>query len=72
MNAKTHDVKKANATGARVSTTRVASGNVNLHVVMYGDSKKTPIVLVHGYPDIKLRVEAGRRVAGEEIFRDCL
>lgn len=35
----------------KMTTTRVASGDISLHVVMYGDSKKTPIVLVHGYPD---------------------
>ena len=30
---------------------RVASGSVSLHVATYGNSRKTPIVLVHGYPD---------------------
>ena len=35
----------------KIMTTRVASGGIHLHVVMYGDSKKTPVVLVHGYPD---------------------
>lgn len=35
----------------KVTSTRVASGDVSLHVVTYGDSKKTPVVLVHGYPD---------------------
>lgn len=36
----------------KIATTRVASvGGVSLHVVTYGDSKKTPVVLVHGYPD---------------------
>ncbi len=35
----------------KMMTTRVASGGIHLHVVTYGDSRKTPIVLVHGYPD---------------------
>jgi pimeloyl-ACP methyl ester carboxylesterase len=35
----------------KVTTTRVASGDVSLHVVTYGDSTHTPVVLVHGYPD---------------------
>jgi NAD(P)-dependent dehydrogenase (short-subunit alcohol dehydrogenase family)/pimeloyl-ACP methyl ester carboxylesterase len=35
----------------KMMTTRVASGGIQLHVVAYGDSRKTPIVLVHGYPD---------------------
>lgn len=35
----------------KVVTKRILSGDVGLHVVMYGDSRKTPVVLVHGYPD---------------------
>lgn len=35
----------------KVATTRVESNGVTLHVVTYGDSKKTPVALVHGYPD---------------------
>jgi NAD(P)-dependent dehydrogenase (short-subunit alcohol dehydrogenase family)/pimeloyl-ACP methyl ester carboxylesterase len=38
----------------KMNTTRVTSNGVNLHVVTYGDNKKTPIVLVHGYPDNNL------------------
>lgn len=54
MNAKTlneKNVKGMSVKGVNVTTTRVVSGGVSLHVVMYGDSKKTPVVLVHGYPD---------------------
>jgi len=59
MNMTTRHVKDMNekamsAKAVSVRTTRVASGDVNLHVVMYGDSKKTPVVLVHGYPDNNL------------------
>ncbi|HET8729618.1 MAG TPA: SDR family oxidoreductase [Moraxellaceae bacterium] len=35
----------------KVATTRVDSNGVKLHVVTYGDSRKVPVVLVHGYPD---------------------
>jgi len=34
-----------------MTSTVVASQGVKLHVATYGDRKKTPIVLVHGYPD---------------------
>lgn len=33
------------------TTTRIDSKGVALQVVTWGDSKKTPVVLVHGYPD---------------------
>lgn len=32
-------------------TTQVRNGDVTLNVVTYGDVRKVPIVLVHGYPD---------------------
>ena len=32
-------------------STPVTNGSVRLNVVTYGDAKKVPIVLVHGYPD---------------------
>ena len=35
----------------KIATTRVDSNGVKLHVVTYGDSRKVPVVLVHGYPD---------------------
>lgn len=35
----------------RVSTIRVDSCGTGLHVVMYGNPDKVPLVLVHGYPD---------------------
>lgn len=35
----------------KTASTRVASNGVNLHVATWGDRKKTPVVLVHGYPD---------------------
>lgn len=38
----------------KVSQTRVNSNGLGLHVVLYGNSSKTPIVLVHGYPDNNL------------------
>ena len=38
----------------KTTSTLVNSQSVNLHVVTYGDSKKTPVVLVHGYPDNNL------------------
>jgi len=37
-----------------MTSTLVHSQGIKLHVVTYGDSKKTPIVLVHGYPDNNL------------------
>lgn len=33
------------------STFQVNNGDVSLNVVTYGDARKVPIVLVHGYPD---------------------
>lgn len=35
----------------KMSTRRVDSAGTGLHVVMYGDAGKVPLVLVHGYPD---------------------
>ncbi|HEX4870521.1 MAG TPA: SDR family oxidoreductase [Moraxellaceae bacterium] len=35
----------------KTSTTRVDSNGVMLHVATWGDSRKVPVVLVHGYPD---------------------
>ncbi|MDF2446071.1 MAG: short-chain dehydrogenase/reductase [Moraxellaceae bacterium] len=35
----------------KTMTARVNSGGVSLHVVGFGDSRKVPVVLVHGYPD---------------------
>lgn len=32
-------------------TTQVASGDITLQVVTYGDPQRTPVVLIHGYPD---------------------
>lgn len=32
-------------------TTQVASGHITLQVVTYGDPQRTPVVLIHGYPD---------------------
>ncbi|KAA1175841.1 SDR family oxidoreductase [Marinobacter salinexigens] len=33
------------------NTLRVPSGDTTLNVITYGDNRKVPIVLVHGYPD---------------------
>ena len=38
----------------KVSTQKVVSNGISLHVVAYGDPQHTPIVLVHGYPDSNL------------------
>ncbi|MCC2636814.1 MAG: 3-ketoacyl-(acyl-carrier-protein) reductase [Moraxellaceae bacterium] len=35
----------------KTMTARIQSAGVSLHVTGWGDSRKTPVVLVHGYPD---------------------
>jgi NAD(P)-dependent dehydrogenase (short-subunit alcohol dehydrogenase family)/pimeloyl-ACP methyl ester carboxylesterase len=35
----------------KTTTQRVNSNGVQLHVATWGDSRKVPVVLVHGYPD---------------------
>ena len=51
-----------------ISTTRVDSDGVGLHVVMYGDSKKVPVVLVHGYPDNHLVWEPVAKRLAQRFF----
>lgn len=53
----------------KVTTTRVTGAEgVNLHVVTYGDSKKTPIVLVHGYPDNNLVWKPVAEILAKQYF----
>jgi pimeloyl-ACP methyl ester carboxylesterase len=51
-----------------ISTTRVDSDGVGLHVVMYGDSKKVPVLLVHGYPDNHLVWEPVAKRLAQRFF----